>query len=135
MPEIISLCNLHNARACINLNVRSFEKIAFHTMKKISDIIMNRDFKSVRSAYDSVCGEFGSGKNKKWVIDVDNNDENLDREIQENINKCPPDGMKIVANIPTKNGHHLITLPFDLREFKFTDIDIHKNNPTILYVP
>jgi len=135
MPEIISLCNFHNARACINLNVRSFEKIAFHTMKKISDIIMNRDFKSVRSAYDSVCGEFGSGKNKKWLIDIDNNDEELDRRIQENINKCPPDGMKIVASIPTKNGHHLITLPFDLREFKFTDLDIHKNNPTILYIP
>ncbi len=96
---------------------------------------MNRDFKSVRSAYDSVCGEFGSGKNKKWVIDVDNNDENLDREIQENINRCSPDGMKIVANIPTKNGHHIISLPFDLRQFKFTDIDIHKNNPTILYIP
>lgn len=135
MPEIINLCDFHNARACINLNVRSFEKTAFHTMKKISDIIMNRDFKSVMSAYDSVCGEFGAGKNKSWVIDIDTTDKDFIEEVERNINNCSPEGMKIISIIPTKNGFHLISSPFDLREFKFTEIDIHKNNPTILYVP
>jgi hypothetical protein len=135
MPEIIAICNFHNARACINLNVRSFEKTAFHTMKKISDIIMNRDFKSVMSAYDSVCGEFGAGKNKSWVIDIDTIDEEFIEDVERNINNCPPEGMKIICQIPTKNGYHLISLPFDLREFKFPEIDIHKNNPTILYIP
>lgn len=137
IPEIISLCTLHNARGCINLNVRSFEKIAFHTLKKVSDIIMNKDFKSVRAAYDSVCGEFGTGKNKSWIIDIDNFDENLDKEIQLTINNIIPIGMKVLANLPTKNGHHIICTPFDVREFKtkYPDIDIHKNNPTILYIP
>lgn len=135
MPEIISLCDFHNARACINLNVRSFEKIAFHTLKKISDIIMNRDYKSVMAAYDSVCGEYGAGKNKTWVIDVDTKDEDFIEEVEKNINSCPPEGYKIIANIATKNGHHLISLPFDLREFKYPEIDIHKNNPSILYIP
>lgn len=135
MPEIIELCNFHNARGCINLNVRSFEKAAFHTLKKISDIIMNRDYKSVRSAFDSVCGEYGTGRDKRWIIDVDNFDENLDRQIQETINKCDPVGMKVIANIPTKNGHHIICSPFNLSQFPKLGCDIHKNNPTILYIP
>ena len=135
MGEIIVLCDYHNARACINLNVRSFEKMAFHTLKKVSDIIMNRDYKSVRNAYESVCGSYGTGRDKRWIIDIDNNDEELDRQIQLNINNCEPFGMKIIANLPTKNGHHLICSPFDVRGFGFKDIDIHKNNPTILYIP
>ncbi len=57
MDEIINLCIYNNARAYINLNRRSFERAAFHTLKKISDIIMNKDYKSVRNAFESVCGE------------------------------------------------------------------------------
>ena len=43
---------------------------------------------------------------------------------------------KIYAIIPTKNGHHIITKPFDVRNFssQYPDIEIHKNNPTILYI-
>lgn len=135
MPEIVAICDFHNARACINLNVRSFEKVAFHTMKKISDIIMNKDYKSVMAAYDYVCGEYGAGKNKSWVIDIDTHDEDFVEEVERNINACPPEGFKIITQLPTKNGYHLISLPFDLRGFKFPKIDIHKNNPSILYIP
>ena len=44
---------------------------------------------------------------------------------------------KIYAYIPTKNGYHIITKPFNLKQFKdkYPDIDVHKNNPTILYIP
>jgi hypothetical protein len=45
MVEIINLCTQHNARAYINLNRRSFERAAFHTLKKVTDIIMNKDYK------------------------------------------------------------------------------------------
>ena len=42
---------------------------------------------------------------------------------------------KINATIPTKNGWHLITKPFNLQQFKekYPDIDVQKNNPTLLY--
>ena len=70
--EIIALCDLHGERACINLNRRSFEKMAFHTLKKVTDQIMNKDFKSVRKAYESVCGAYANESNKKWIIDIDN---------------------------------------------------------------
>jgi hypothetical protein len=45
------------------------------------------------------------------------------------------EGDKILAVIPTKSGFHLISLPFDLIEFKkdFPNVDVQKNNPTVLY--
>lgn len=43
----------------------------------------------------------------------------------------------IYAEIPTVNGIHLITKPFNTQEFrtKFPDVDVHKNNGTLLYYP
>jgi hypothetical protein len=136
-PEIVNLCEFNNARACINLNRRSFERIAFHVLKKVTDQIMNKDFKSARKAYESVCGEYSADPEKKWIIDIDNFDEIFDREVQMYIASLQPIGAKVIANIPTKHGHHLICSPFRLDEFKqkYSELDIHKDNPTILYIP
>jgi hypothetical protein len=141
--EIINSCNSNNARAYINLNRRSFEKIAFHTLRKVTDIIMNKDFKSVRNAYDSVCGSYSNEKNKNWIVDIDNKDFEIfeegfqyELEISRFINTLKPEGDKIITKIETKNGCHLITRPFNVTEFKklYPQIDIHKDNPTILYI-
>lgn len=133
MDEIINLCTFHNARACINLNPRSFEKIAFHAMKKISDIIMNRDYKSVRKAYESVCGEFGNGKYKSWIIDIDLKDLLEVERVSKLIEPQQPEGDKVISLLETKNGYHLITKPFDKSKIELKH-DVHKNNPTILYI-
>lgn len=144
-PEIVALCDFHGARAYINLNVRSFEMTAFHTLKKVTDIIMNRDYKSVRNAYDSVCGIYGTGKEKRWVIDLDGVEqvsplmcafiEYKCEPITELTPDCSLENSKCIATIPTKNGIHLITKPFNLQKFKeeYPEVDVHKNNPTILY--
>ena len=41
------------------------------------------------------------------------------------------------SEIPSKSGIHLITNPFNLAKFslKWPRIEIHKNNPTNLYIP
>lgn len=138
-PEIQTLCNFHNARAYINLNVRSFERTAFQTLKKVTDQIMNKDYKSVRKAYESVCGEFATGRDKRWIIDVDElYNEEFVSELSEFLNGIAPVGEdKIIAKIPTKNGYHLITKPFNVKDFmeKYYELDLHRNNPSILYVP
>lgn len=143
--EIEVLCNYHNARAYINLNKRSFERTAFHNLKKVTDIIMNKDFKAARKAYASVCGEYAADTDKKWIIDLDQ--EQMDdiefmdliggvaneiSHIEPNISEH-----KVIAQIQTKNGVHLISRPFNLQKFKeiFPSIDVHKQNPTLLYVP
>jgi hypothetical protein len=131
--EIINLCQFHNARACINLNPRSFEKVAFHTMKKVTDIIMNKDFKSVRKAYESVCGEFGNGKHKSWIVDIDVRDLKEIGKVLDMIEPQQPEGVKLIALLETKNGYHLIVRPFDKSKVELGH-DLHKNNPTILYI-
>lgn len=136
--EIIALCTIHNARACINLNRRSFEKIAFQMLIKVTGQIMSKDFKSVRRAYDSVCGAFSHERNKTWIIDID--DKNIDAsEIIDIINSIEPvDKNKCIAKILTKNGYHLIVRPFNYSEFvrhKLPTFDLHRDNPTILYIP
>lgn len=134
-PEIKAICDFHQARAGINLNVRSFEKIAFHALRKLTEVIMNKDFKSARKSYDSVCGSYSAGKNKSWIIDIDVSDLDVVKSIAESISEVEPKGDKVKAVLPTKNGFHLITTTFNLSKVGFSEIDIHKNNPTILYVP
>jgi hypothetical protein len=126
------------------LNPSSFEKIAFHNLKKIADIILTKDYKAARRAYESVCGEFGTGKDKLWVVDIDNPADL--REVYGTTTdkirgylyelmieaKQPP----VVYEIPTRNGFHFITKPFNLKKFHdlYPFIDVHKQNPTILYM-
>jgi hypothetical protein len=151
MDEIINLCNYHNARACINLNRRSFEKMAFHMLKKVTDQIMNKDYKSIHKAYESVCGAFANEKNKKWIVDVDYKDfEQFDDETREvKFNSLTTLIQKLIYEtgkddtihfINTKNGFHLICSPFNMEKFRnenviYPEVQIHKDNPTILYVP
>jgi hypothetical protein len=137
--EIQHLCDFHNARAYINLNVRSFERTAFHTLKKLTDQIMNRDYKSARKAYESVCGEFGTGRAKRWIIDIDDvsaGDE-FWMEMCDFLVTIEPVGGKFLGKLPTKNGYHIITTPFNVEKFskEYPGIDLHRNNPTILYIP
>lgn len=133
--EIVTLCNSHFARACINLNRRSFEKIAFQTLRKITDVIMNKDYKAARKAYESVAGTYSNEPEKRWIIDVDEAGGTQSAGIIAGIIKVlPPVGDKVLALVPTLNGYHIISRPFDRSKFTLK-YDVHKDNPTILYVP
>lgn len=135
--EIVKLCDVFNARAYINLNKRSFEKCALYSMKSIADRIINKQFVDTPKTFNTVCGQLGANGDKIWIVDFDGQD---DRFINSSLNfierECEPIGNKFIAIIPTKNGKHLIVKPFNLQTFKeaYPEIDVHKNNPTILYV-
>ena len=72
-----------------------------------------------------------------WVVDIDGPTDN--RAVNNILlfieRECQPIGSKFKALIPTKNGFHLITTPFDMSTFakRYPNIDVHKNNPTLLY--
>lgn len=136
-PEMINLAEFHNARVYINLNRRSFERTGFHTLKKIVDQILNKDYKSIRKAYSSVCGMYSADEDKTWVVDIDAPKKSRQtNEVLLFIDSLQPVGNKLIAIIDTKNGFHLITKPFNIQEFnKHYSFDVHKNNPTILYIP
>ena len=136
--EIINLCNFHNARAYINLNKRSYENLAFQTLRKVTDIIMNKDWKQVKYAFNSVSGAYSNAKdNKKWIVDLDDITQVSPLMMAYIDHECMPFGSKCLDIIPTKNGVHLITKPFDLRKFqeKYPDVQVQKNNPSVLFIP
>lgn len=99
---------------------------------------------------------------KRWVVDIDRQETMFDwtfqtyaqkirdyiTELHAQCNRNSKQGeYKMLAEIKTKNGIHIITNPFNLKEFsKYFEWhkliqnpepmpDIHKDNPTILYMP
>ncbi len=137
MPEIIDLCNSFNARAMLRLNKRSFEKVAFKTIQNVANSIANREYSFIKKSYDRACGNGHNSKDKTWIIDLDGEFSNGDLdEIKAYIRNCRPFGNKVLKILPTKNGVHLITEPFDLMEFReIFNVDVHKDNPINLYIP
>ena len=133
--EIKELCNLFKARASIRLNKRSFEKVAFKTLENIANSMQNREYKFISKSYDRACGICRNDKNKKWILDFDSflKPEEL-KLYTDFIYQQEPLGDKILGKIPSKNGFHLITKPFNLQSF-YSHIEIHKDNPTNLYIP
>ena len=126
--EIIDLCEFFGARAYINLAPKSYHKC---TMQCIADMAIRAEDKS---------------SDPYWIIDVDGpTDGKISEFIEyecEPLRYCMEGPHKVYYNkiydyIPTKNGYHIITSPFNLEQFKkkYPNIDVHKNNPTILYIP
>jgi len=144
--KIMERCEKHNSRAYINLNRLDLEKIAMYTAKQIMDHIINRDFKSVKNAYATTCGSHHSENDKKWVVDIDEhllkNKENIVQLIKKLHEEIANGDYRIIAEIPTRTGVHIICNPFNLQKFnstiqEWTDekVDVQKNSPTVLYVP
>ena len=150
--EIIASCNETGARAYIRLNKRNYRTVS---MAFAEETLMksrtNQEFGNTFNEINSVIGRYpepGKG-NKTWIVDIDNTnvDSKLVKDIKDIIvNYCQPfDVEKIVAVIPTKSGVHLITRPFNHETFyrmfsqlklsNENEVDIKKDNPTVLYVP
>ena len=138
--RIIELCKNNNARAYINPNVRNAKEVALECIKKYSDLILNNSSFMGNNIWDSSCGSTRARRYKAlWIVDIDNLDQ-LDK-IQETINLCqgqPGDKIKYV--VPTVHGCHLVTYGFNREEFNdrlrqlgVDYVDIHKDNPTLLY--
>lgn len=140
-PEVKNLCRLFNARAGINLNKRSFEKTALQHLKLVTDNIINGNYDKVYKTYSSAAGKFSHDSNKKWIVDVDKDEMYLLKDIKRVIAVVEPyndlNPTKILAEIPSKTGVHLITSPFNLQKFKldFPSIQVNKNSPTNIFIP
>ena len=142
--EVKHLCEYFNARAMIILSRRSYRETALLEMVQVSAMIMSGQYKNVKSAYNSSCAKSKS-LDKYFLVDIDEEDlENRDLIKNYIQNEARNDGVefgkRILLELPTKHGYHLITTPFDVKgllkvypknEHEF----IHKDGPTILYVP
>lgn len=137
LPAVKVLCKEYSARAYLNINPKPTKKVLWN----VSKITLNRlesdqgGFANiVSSAHDQIKAkrEF-----KYWILDID---EPFD------IAAFTSDGKYIelynnhelseffVAFIPTINGYHMITKPFQRNKFNIPKtIQIKDNNATLLY--
>lgn len=135
--EIVKLCQTFNARAMIRLNRRSFEKTAYKAIQNLANTMSNREWAFCMKSYDRACGQGHNETNKTWILDIDG----VGRQINDMVlyieRECEPIGTKFITVIPSRNGCHLITRPFNVQTFKvlYPDIEVHKDNPTNLYIP
>lgn len=142
--EIVGLCKYFNARASLRLNRRSFKDVAFRNLQKIAGIMGNGEYNHIKTSYSKACGTGNSEKVKRWIVDLDEEDmpnyleiRNKIVSLQQEINDERSKDYKILAEIPSKTGLHLITNPFRVDEFRkeFPNISIHKDNPTNIFIP
>jgi len=137
--EIIQMCKMFNARAYIHLNRRKWNKIALECLRHNAELIANGQHDGIKSSLETVVGRHNCEPKgeKTWIIDIDEKLPQYIMQIEEFINSIEPEGLKIKSIIPTKNGYHLITKPFNTQTFKikYPELDIHKDNPTVLLIP
>ena len=138
--EITTLCKAFNARAYFWVNPRNCKEVQYEIIKEVLEAIelgTHKLFKCVSMALGRKrCNKYKS----KWILDFDTKDWSLINKYLDLVRKCRPNVNKILYYVPTVNGIHVITLGFDLEQFKqelaiakLDNIDIHKDNPTILY--
>lgn len=143
--EIKTLCNTNNCRAYIRLNRRSDEKVSIDLYEHIYLCMKSKTFKRPHYLLASACGKGNSEPKatKSWLIDVDAEDMVNLPYIYEAIKLAKSKFEdKLMYEIKSKSGVHLITHPFNKDDYKNFFINkklvapsIHEDNPTILYAP
>lgn len=142
--EIILLCEHYGARAYINVAGKDFEKVNKLMLSQLATYNIFDELSNInpKKILNSSIGEVKS-RNSKWVIDIDDlsiKDDILEWLDKENDNIDLKNGryLYVRAEIPTVQGCHLITTPFNTKTFSkaFPNVDVHKNSMgTLLYYP
>lgn len=149
--DIISIANSVGGRAYIHPTKRSFKDVARECLRLSTETYLSENYDGMKTAYARACGVSYNKKDKKFLVDIDWDDfaeeiatylykgrEDLLNNVRMFIDsQCEPyEGeSKILYEVPTLHGIHLITKPFNVKKFhdRFPKIVVHKNNPTLLY--
>lgn len=147
--EIRTLCRTLRLRAYVSVNRKSFRQVTMNTIAEMSRRASLDDFRRPYAVFESCSGKFVDKDGKHWVVDVDDPfihgscmDGNKLWDLKDTIHICKPLGDKVELTMPTRNGVHLITKPFDIQHF--TELcekgfgwkevpEIKKNHLTLLY--
>lgn len=128
--EMKTLAKMFGARVYISLNIKPCSKVHATLLSLLVDRLKQGDYRSLlRLMRRAVDLTHSPKKDQWWLVDVDSKD----REI---VNKVLQSVGSQAFIVPTKNGFHILSHPFRLDTFKqqFPTLDIHKDNPTLLYM-
>jgi len=139
--EIKMLCEVFKARAYIHVQKQNHKDVSLYMMVELAQRIQSGHHEQ-QNLFDSVVGQLKTHE-KRWIVDIDTKDEIMVHRVAHIIDtSVRPEGPKIEAVIPTKNGYHFITKCFDVLTFTNKMLhtqgevpDIQKKNPTLLYYP
>lgn len=138
--EIKDLCKLYNARAYIWVNPRNYKKFQLNLLKTTIDAIDSNSHSVYKLVNKAIANSRSSNYEKLFILDIDTKDIDRVDEYQEIIIKSNCIGNPEWDLIETVNGYHIISHPFNLQLFDqllaiehLSKIDIHKDNPTLLY--
>lgn len=133
--EITRLCEMFKARAYIHIQKQNHKDVSLEMMMALAQKIRDGQHNQ-KNLFDSVVGQLKTHE-KRWIVDLDTTDEDEVVRMTKVINVTRPEGDKVEAIIPTKNGYHFITKRFDVKMFEnvYPHVDIQKKNPTLLYYP
>jgi hypothetical protein len=133
--EMKQLCEFFKARAYIHVQKQNHTDVGMNMITEIVTRVQSGQINQ-KNVFDSVVGQIKTTE-RRWIVDVDTKDWMLALAIKQHIEKCRPEGDKVEAIIPTKNGFHFITKRFDVVEFKnmYPNVDVVKKNPTLLFLP
>jgi len=139
--EIKNICTLLRLRAYASVNYKMMSQVALDTMAESARRIAAHDYKKFYNIFESCSGKFVDKGNSRWIVDIDKEDLDMVNIIKDFINDCKSKYKeKILFEMPTKTGLHLITKGFDSESFKYKciekfnkKIDIKENHLTLLY--
>jgi len=137
--EIKMMCEMFQARAYIHVQKQNHHDVSLNMMVALAQRIQDGNLEQ-QGLFDSVVGQLKTHE-KRWIVDIDTKDEITIHRVAHIVDSLRPEGPKIEAVIPTKNGYHFITKRFDVLEFNkkmslYGEVpDIQKKNPTLLYLP
>lgn len=137
--EIIGICHAVNGRAYIHPTRRSLKEVANNVLENTARTFVSQNWIGLRSVYSTAAGQSYVSGDKQFIVDLDNFTLDQVKEVFDFVNtlRGRKDDMGNISQliVPTKHGYHLITNAFDVSEFTkvYPEIDIHKNNPTLLY--
>lgn len=135
--EIITLCELFNARAYLHISKKTYKDVGFQVLNTLAEYLSQENYHGVKHLYSTSVGRCKSSE-KTFLVDIDTKEKEFVDECIKCINNdCQPlDNInKVILTVPTLHGFHIITKPFDLKHFgeSYPNVDVHKNNPTLLY--
>lgn len=146
--EIRLLCRTLRLRAYVSVCRKSFRRVTMNTIAEMARRASLEDFRRPYAIFESCSGKDVGTDDKHWVVDIDDCMFNTHPSVQKRariiriVNECEPKGDKIEMMLPTRTGTHLITRPFNLKQFhclckeelEEEEIpDVKKNHLTLLF--
>lgn len=136
--EIKERCRMHNACAYINPSRKSLKRTTVLLAEQLFGMIVQGDCHKLNSRLESAAGLCKPERDAKlFVVDLDTKDNNVFQKVQNILAMRAT----VEAVVPTINGFHFITAPFNCMDFhaeclkaKIDPVpEIKHNSPTLLF--